>query len=45
MELNEILAVAMKARASDIHIKAGLPPIYRIDGSLRPHPKIRNNFV
>ncbi len=40
MELNEILAVAMKARASDIHIKAGLPPIYRIDGSLRPHPKI-----
>ncbi|BCA78792.1 type IV pilus twitching motility protein PilT [Desulfuromonas sp. AOP6] len=40
MELNEILAVAMKARASDIHIKAGLPPIYRIDGSLRPHPKV-----
>lgn len=39
MELNEILAVALKARASDVHLKAGLPPTYRIDGSLRPHPK------
>ncbi len=39
MELNEILGVALKARASDIHLKAGLPPTYRIDGSLRPHPK------
>lgn len=39
MELNEILSVALKARASDVHLKAGLPPTYRIDGSLRPHPK------
>lgn len=39
MDLNEILGVALKARASDIHLKAGLPPTYRIDGSLRPHPK------
>ena len=39
MELTDILGVALKARASDIHIKAGLPPIYRIDGSLRPLPK------
>ncbi|MDY0269330.1 type IV pilus twitching motility protein PilT [Trichloromonas sp.] len=39
MELNEILAVALKARASDVHLKAGLPPTYRIDGALRPHPK------
>ncbi|MEZ4598314.1 MAG: type IV pilus twitching motility protein PilT [Syntrophotaleaceae bacterium] len=39
MELNEILGVALKARASDIHIKPGLPPIYRIDGALRPLPK------
>jgi twitching motility protein PilT len=39
MELNDILAVALKAKASDIHIKAGLPPIYRIDGALRPLPK------
>jgi twitching motility protein PilT len=39
MELNEILAVALKSRASDIHLKAGLPPVYRIDGTLRPLPK------
>ena len=39
MELNEILGVGLKARASDIHLKAGLPPIYRIDGALRPLPK------
>jgi len=39
MELNDILSVALKARASDIHLKAGLPPIFRIDGSLRPLPK------
>jgi len=39
MELNEILAVGLKSNASDIHLKAGLPPIYRIDGTLRPLPK------
>lgn len=38
MELNEILAVAVKARGSDIHIKTGLPPVVRIDGRLRPIP-------
>jgi len=39
MEMSDILALALKARASDIHLKAGLPPIYRIDGTLRPLPK------
>jgi len=38
MELNEILSVGLKSKASDIHLKAGLPPIYRIDGTLRPLP-------
>ncbi|MBP1729303.1 MAG: twitching motility protein [Deltaproteobacteria bacterium] len=38
MELSEILTVAVKARASDIHIKSGLPPVVRIDGKLRPIP-------
>lgn len=38
MELNEILTIAVKARGSDIHIKAGLPPVVRIDGKLRPIP-------
>lgn len=36
MDLNEILKIAMQAGASDIHIKAGMPPIFRIDGVLRP---------
>ena len=39
MELNDILAMAIKANASDVHLKVGLPPVYRIDGSLRPLPK------
>jgi twitching motility protein PilT len=38
MQLNEILAIAMKAKGSDIHLKAGIPPIVRIDGSLRAIP-------
>ncbi len=36
MELNEILQVALRATASDIHLKAGLPPMFRVDGSLVP---------
>ena len=39
MELNDILGMAIKANASDVHLKVGLPPVYRIDGSLRPLPK------
>jgi len=38
MELNEILAIGLKSNASDIHLKVGLPPIYRIDGTLRVLP-------
>jgi twitching motility protein PilT len=38
MQLNEILAIGMKAKGSDIHIKTGLPPIVRIDGRLHPIP-------
>ncbi|PLX99842.1 MAG: type IV pili twitching motility protein PilT [Desulfuromonas sp.] len=40
MNLTDILGMGMKARASDIHLKPGLPPVYRIDGTLRPHPKL-----
>jgi len=36
MELNEILTIAIKGGASDIHLKAGLPPMFRVDGSLVP---------
>ncbi len=35
-ELNKILQIAVKGGSSDIHIKAGLPPIFRIDGALLP---------
>jgi twitching motility protein PilT len=36
MELNEILQIALRGGASDIHLKAGLPPMFRVDGSLVP---------
>jgi twitching motility protein PilT len=36
MELNDVLGVALKTGASDIHLKAGLPPMFRVDGSLVP---------
>lgn len=36
MELNEILQIALRGGASDIHLKAGLPPIFRLDGTLLP---------
>ncbi len=39
MTLNDILGMALKANTSDVHLKAGLPPVFRIDGSLRPLPK------
>ena len=36
MELNEILKVAIHGGASDIHLKTGLPPLFRVDGALVP---------
>jgi twitching motility protein PilT len=36
MELNDILKVALKGGASDIHLKTGLPPMFRVDGALVP---------
>ena len=39
MNLNDILGVALKSNTSDIHLKAGLSPVFRIDGKLRPLPK------
>ncbi len=36
MELNEILKIALKGGASDIHVKSGLPPMFRVDGVLMP---------
>jgi len=36
LELNDILKIALKGGASDIHIKPGLPPMFRVDGALVP---------
>lgn len=36
MELNDLLAVALRGGASDIHLKAGLPPMFRVHGTLVP---------
>lgn len=36
MELHDVLNLAVKEKASDVHFKAGLPPILRIYGSLIP---------
>jgi twitching motility protein PilT len=34
--LHQLLGAALQQGASDIHLKPGAPPIYRIDGVLRP---------
>ncbi|MEA3545295.1 MAG: type IV pilus twitching motility protein PilT [Thermodesulfobacteriota bacterium] len=39
MNLNDILSMALKSNTSDIHLKVGLPPVFRVDGNLRPLPK------
>ncbi len=36
MDLNDLLKIAAKGGASDVHMKAGLPPMFRIDGALVP---------
>lgn len=36
MNLNELLKITFERRASDLHLKVGVPPIIRIDGKLVP---------
>jgi twitching motility protein PilT len=36
VDINRILEVALKHGASDIHLKAGLPPMFRLNGELHP---------
>ena len=36
MEIKELLTLTIKNRASDLHLLVGIPPIFRIDGVLRP---------
>ncbi len=36
MDIDEILQIAVNNGASDIHIRVGLPPMFRISGTFRP---------
>jgi twitching motility protein PilT len=36
IDLNAILQVAVQGGASDVHLKSGLPPLFRINGGLAP---------
>ncbi|MDA8423363.1 MAG: type IV pilus twitching motility protein PilT [Nitrospiraceae bacterium] len=36
MDLNNLLKMTFEKRASDLHLKVGVPPILRIDGRLMP---------
>ncbi len=38
MTLHDVLETAVRLNASDVHLKAGQPPILRIDGDLAPFP-------
>ncbi len=52
MEIRELVQLARQKKASDIHLVAGVPPMLRIDGELRPateygemnHPAIEQLF-
>ncbi len=41
MDLNQILVEALSREASDVHIKEGAPPIFRVNGSLKPWDKAK----
>ncbi len=41
MDLNQILVEALSQEASDVHIKEGAPPIFRINGSLKAWDKFK----
>ena len=36
MNLHELLSAAVDRGASDVHLKVGVPPVFRIDGDLTP---------
>jgi len=41
MDLNQILVEALSQEASDVHIKEGAPPIFRVNGVLRHWNKLK----
>jgi len=36
MNVNDLLKMSVQRRASDVHLKVGSPPVFRIDGKLTP---------
>lgn len=40
LKIENLLEEVMRAKASDLHIQVGLPPILRVDGSLRAIPNL-----
>jgi len=36
IQIDKLLTAAVKSGVSDIHITAGLPPVFRIDGGMKP---------
>lgn len=40
MDLNFLLATAVQAKASDLHITVGTPPVFRVNGMLVPMTKL-----
>lgn len=41
MDLNQILVEALSQEASDVHIKVGAPPIFRVNGVLKAWNKLK----
>ena len=41
MDFNQILVEALSQEASDVHIKVGSPPIFRVNGVLKPCDKLK----
>jgi len=41
MDLNQILVEALSQEASDVHIKVGTPPIFRVNGALKAWNKLK----
>ena len=38
IQIDKLLNAAVKSGVSDIHITAGLPPVFRVDGHMKPQP-------
>lgn len=36
IDITELLKIAVRGRASDVHMKVGMPPVFRVDGALVP---------